>query len=198
MQISRQTIKHIADAAQSSPDLTQADLVINCTGLSSLKLGGVEDESMFPGRGQIVVVSNVPGRMMGTSGTDDGPDELTYIMHRAAGGGTVLGGCYQPGSWDEKVDVALADRIMRRSVELCPQLVPEGAGIEALNIIRHSVGLRPMRKGGIRVEAEEIYGSSGRPVKVVHNYGHGGYGYQTSWGAAQEVARLAEAALQTT
>jgi hypothetical protein len=33
-----------------------ADVVINCTGLSSKTLGGVLDDKMYPARGQIVVV----------------------------------------------------------------------------------------------------------------------------------------------
>lgn len=72
-----------------------ADLIVNCTGLSASKLGGVEDQSVVPARGQIVVVRNVAPAMFAVSGTDDGSDEACYIMSRAAGGGTILGGCYQ-------------------------------------------------------------------------------------------------------
>lgn len=57
-----------------------ADLVVNCTGLASLKLGGVEDKLMYPIRGQIVVVRNDAGKMYGISGTDDGSEEIMYIM----------------------------------------------------------------------------------------------------------------------
>lgn len=62
-----------------------ADLVVNCTGLGALKLGGVEDKHMMPIRGQIVVVRNEANLMCSTSGTDDGEDEVCYIMQRAAG-----------------------------------------------------------------------------------------------------------------
>ena len=172
------------------------DVVVNCTGLSSLFLGGVEDKTLYPARGQIVLVSNNPGIMAGVSGTDDGPDEATYVMHRAGGGGTVLGGCLQVGKWESQPDPNLAIRIMRRAIEVCPQLVPEGEGIEALQVIRHAVGLRPMRKDGIRVEKEVIQSPDGRRVTVVHNYGHGGYGYQTSWGAAEEAVSLLLEALR--
>jgi D-amino-acid oxidase len=169
----------------------RADLVINCTGISSLKLGGVEDKSVYPGRGQIVVVRNDPGYMCSVSGTDDGPDEAMYMMCRAAGGGTILGGCMQVDNWESQPDPNLATRIMKRCVDLVPELVPEGKGIEALSIIRHGVGLRPMRKGSIRVEKEVIDG-----VPVVHNYGHGGYGYQTSYGSAEAVEKLVQEALR--
>ncbi|KAK1061781.1 D-amino acid oxidase [Friedmanniomyces endolithicus] len=175
---------------QTSTTPASAPIVVNCTGLASLRLGGVEDAAVYPARGQIVVVRNDPQVMASVSGTDDGSDEATYIMHRAAGGGCILGGCLQKDNWESQPDPNMAVRIMKRCVELCPKLVPEGKGIEALSIVRHSVGLRPMRKGGPRVERETIDG-----VPVVHNYGHGGYGYQTSYGAAQAAGRLVRKAL---
>lgn len=75
---------------------------------------------------------------------------------------------------------------MERSVEICPALTG-GKGIEHLSVIRHAVGLRPMREGGPRVEKENIDG-----VWVVHQYGHGGYGYQASYGSAEVALRLVE------
>ncbi|KAK3691258.1 D-amino acid oxidase [Vermiconidia calcicola] len=182
---------HVADAADMHHSGKRADLVVNCTGLSSLFLGGVEDAALYPGRGQIVLVRNEAPHMYSTSGTDDGSDEAMYIMHRAAGGGCILGGCMQAGNWESQPDPSLATRIMKRCVDICPELVTEGKGIEGLSIVRHGVGLRPMRNGSIRVESEIISG-----VAVVHNYGHGGYGYQTSYGAAQEAERLVKEALR--
>jgi D-amino-acid oxidase len=81
----RAVFKHIADAANAHHSGQKADVVINCTGLSSKTLGGVLDDKMYPARGQIVVVRNDPGPMMSTSGTDDGEAEALYIMTRAAG-----------------------------------------------------------------------------------------------------------------
>lgn len=194
--IKRGIINHISEAAQLHHTGNRADLVVNATGLASLKLGGVEDMKVYPARGQIVLVRNEPGVMASTSGTDDGDDEAVYIMQRAAGGGTVLGGCLQAGQWESQPDPNLATRIMKRAVMLCPQLVPQGAGIEGLSVIRHGVGLRPMRNGGIRVEKEVISGLDGRKVAVVHNYGHGGYGYQASYGTAEVAIKLAEELLR--
>lgn len=152
-------------------------------------LGGVEDKTVVPARGQIVLVRNDPGRMLSVSGTDDGSDEACYIMTRAAGGGTVIGGSYQKGSWESQPDPNLAVRIMRRAVELCPALTG-GKGIEALDVVRHGVGLRPVREAGARIEKEKI-----GETWVVHNYGAGGAGYQSSYGCAQAAVDLVEEAL---
>jgi D-amino-acid oxidase len=54
------------------------------------------------------------------------------------------------------------------------------------------VGLRPVREGGTRVEKERI-----GATWVVHNYGAGGAGYQSSYGCAQAAVDLVEEALRT-
>lgn len=81
----RAVVKHVAEAAHAHHSGQRADLVVNCTGLSSRTLGGVKDTTLLPARGQIVVVRNDPGLMCSISGTDDGDDEVTYMMTRAAG-----------------------------------------------------------------------------------------------------------------
>ena len=166
------------------------DLVLNCTGLNARTLGGVEDLTVVPARGQIVLVRNTSSAMMSISGTDDGADEACYIMTRAAGGGTILGGSYQKGNWESQVDPSLAVRIMKRAVALNPGLVEEGKGLEGLDIIRHGVGLRPVREGGTRIEKEKIGGTW-----VVHNYGAGGAGYQSSFGCSMEAVQLVDEVL---
>jgi D-amino-acid oxidase len=162
---------------------------------------------MVPIRGQTVLVRNNSG---GDFFFDDGKelDEVCYIMQRAAGkdssltkhhgksrlnligGGTLLGGCTQLGNWDSQVDPNLANRIMKRAIDLCPALT-DGKGIEHLSIINHGVGLRPFRLGGPRLETEKIDG-----VRVVHHYGHAGYGYQTSYGSSREAVKLVENVLR--
>lgn len=155
------------------------------------KLGGVEDKTVVPARGQIVIVRNEAGKMLDVSGTDDGDGEACYVMTRAAGGGTILGGSYQLGNWDSQADPNLAVRIMKRAVKMCPQLT-DGKEIEHLDIIRHSVGLRPVRANGTRIEKERI-----GDTWEVHNYGAEGAGYQSSYGCAQAAVNLAEEALAT-
>jgi hypothetical protein len=105
------------------------------------------------------------------------------------GGGTALGGSSHV-SWDRAPDLELAERIMRRSIRICPQLVPEGSGIEALRVIRHQVGLRPIRHGGARVESEILEDPSAGQLRVVHCYGAGGFGFQASYGMANKAVNL--------
>ena len=83
--LKRAIFKHIAEAAHSHHSGKKADVIVNCTGLSALKLGGVKDEKMVPARGQTVLVRNEADAMYGTSGTDDSDDEVCYMMRRAAG-----------------------------------------------------------------------------------------------------------------
>lgn len=182
----RAVLKHICEVSQLVQCGLKVDVVLNCTGLMASVLGGVEDKTVVPARGQIVVVRNDAGKMMDFSGTDDEDGDACYIMTRAAGGGTILGGCYQKGNWESQVDPNLAVRIMERAVKACPALTG-GRGIGNLDIIRHGVGLRPVRESGTRVEKERI-----GDLWVVHNYGAGGAGYQSSYGCAQNAVHLVE------
>ena len=77
---------HICEAANVLQSGKNADLVVvNCTGLSAFNLGGVEDKKMTPVRGQTVLVRSEPNIGGGSSGTDDGDDEICYVIQRAAG-----------------------------------------------------------------------------------------------------------------
>lgn len=185
----RALFEHVLDASYLNfHPCGKVDIIINCTGLMASKLGGVQDRTVVPARGQIVVVRNDAPNMFSMSGTDDGDAEACYIMTRAAGGGTILGGSYQKGSWESQPDPNLAVRIMKRAVEVYPALTG-GNGIEGLDVIRHAVGLRPVREGGNRIEREVIGG-----VWVVHNYGAGGAGYQCSYGCAEAAVDLVDEA----
>lgn len=54
--LKRGVVKSVGDAAQMHSSGKKADVIVNCTGLGALKLGGVQDKKVFPGRGQTVVV----------------------------------------------------------------------------------------------------------------------------------------------
>jgi D-amino-acid oxidase len=175
----RAIFPHICDTAKVGVHHSglAADLVVNCTGLSASKIGGVEDKTVVPARGQIVLVRNEAPAMYSISGTDDGEDETCYIMTRAVGGGTILGVCYQKGNWESQPDPNLATRIMKRAAELCPELTG-GKGIEHLDVIRHGVGLRPVREGVRELRLRRSTAS------------------QSSYGCALEAVKLIDHALQ--
>ncbi|UNI17528.1 D-amino acid oxidase [Purpureocillium takamizusanense] len=162
-----------------------ASVIVNATGLGSHKLGGVRDPALYPVRGQTVLVRNETTPMVLCSGSSDGPGEELYVMQRAGGGGTVLGGTYDVGNWDTEPDPNVASRIMARAVRARPGMAG-GRGVAGLSVIRHAVGLRPARRGGVRLEREALDGAT----TVVHNYGHGGFGYQSSYGYAAGVVEL--------
>jgi D-amino-acid oxidase len=54
-------------------------------------------------------------------------------------------------------------------------------------IVKETVGLRPFRKKGFRVEKQELGNKT-----IVHNYGHGGSGWSLSWGTAKLAVDLAQ------
>lgn len=85
MIFSRCIFNHISEAANAHHSGQKADVTVNCTGLSAGKLGGVMDEKIMPARGQTMLVRNEADVMASNSGTDDGDDEVCYIMQRAAG-----------------------------------------------------------------------------------------------------------------
>jgi D-amino-acid oxidase len=188
----RFTVSHIRDAFKMTTPAPA--LVVNATGLLASRLGGVEDKSVIPIRGQLVIVENESHGVFLSSifnkELDQSIGENMYIIDRPNGGGTAIGGSNYE-TWDSKPDMALAKRMMRRAIQIRPELVPEGAGIEALRVVRHQVGFRPFRKGGVRVEIDDTDTSEQEKVgKIVHAYGLGSAGFQRSWGLAGEVLGL--------
>jgi hypothetical protein len=166
--VKRSILHDISDARGLHASGRVATIVVNCTGLGAATLLGVQDSAVYPARGHVVLLRNdTAGRITFVSGTDDGPEETTYIMQRPAGGGTIVGGCYQANKTAADADPAMGERILERAIKLVPALA-DGKGRVGLDVIRHGVGLRPVRKGGYRVEREQRQGWT-----VVHNYGHG-------------------------
>ncbi|ODV91413.1 hypothetical protein CANCADRAFT_32066 [Tortispora caseinolytica NRRL Y-17796] len=199
IRLKRVKLAHINDAVKYHPKGTP-DYVVNCTGVMVSTLGGINDPNAIPIRGQIVLVRDpCPNRfgldtMLSISGVDGSPwvqsetrQELFYSMSRGDGT-TVLGGCFVAGDYTDSVDPRLADRIVARAKQYLPELLNEQGEFE---IIRHVVGWRPGRVGGPRLEIESAP-LPGTNVKVVHNYGAGGGGYQGSRGMAVTVAHIIE------
>lgn len=57
------------------------------------------------------------------------------------------------------------------------------------NILRTVAGVRPCRRGGLRLEAERLGADAGGKL-LIHNYGHGGCGVTIGLGTGDEVVRL--------
>lgn len=116
-------------------------------------------------------------------------NKIGYCIVRPGSGTTVLGGTKDVGNWNCEPDDEATGRILRTAGELCPELLNEKGVFKVLGV---QAGLRPSRKGGARVEREVWRGGDGMKRVVLHNYGHGGAGYQNSVGAANKVVRLME------
>jgi D-amino-acid oxidase len=83
--IQRAIVAHILDAKNQHVNGKEADVIVNCTGSAARDLGGVEDKTVVPARGQTVLVRNTPGSMVGISSTDGEKDHMSYMMTRAGG-----------------------------------------------------------------------------------------------------------------
>lgn len=94
-----------------------------------------------------------------------------------------LGGCRQYDSYNLNVDKYDSMAIKER----CYNMIP---GLRKANIVNERVGLRPHRDP-VRVEKEFIEDDM-QTCKVVHNYGHGGYGVTTAPGTALYALELAK------
>ena len=65
-----------------------ADIVVNYTGLLAARLGGVEDNSLIPERGQLVIVENESHGLFSFTGDEDmhkDVGECCYIIERPGG-----------------------------------------------------------------------------------------------------------------
>lgn len=110
------------------------------------------------------------------------PGETTYIIPRPDGS-VILGGTFQHDNWDLSVDHKTARRIFERCTTFHPALLPS----RGARVISHNVGLRPARRGGPRVEIENMQlplsnelvpcqdddSRKKRELKVIHAYGFG-------------------------
>jgi D-amino-acid oxidase len=153
---------------------TDADLVVNCTGLGARLTAS--DPTVTPVRGQVLTVE--PCGLTEWLLADRSPVDLTYVVPRP--NDVVVGGTCQPGDWNLTVDPPTTAAILDRVAELVPQL-------RNAKIIRQRVGLRPARP---TVRCELVRTSTGEPV--IHCYGHGGSGITVSWGCADEVLTLVQ------
>lgn len=183
----RHTVNNITDFLTNG----ELDYVINCTGISSRSILGVEDPSVYPIRGQTVVVeNNFPFKLSVKVHDPEHPNESFYLMPRVEGG-CVIGGCQLSDNWDSKPDLDMSTRILNKALRFCPQLVDPNYqnNPTTLKVVRHQVGLRPGRKGDVRVERDPLND------RLIHNYGAGGTGFQSSYGTCSKVVAIVDSIL---
>ena len=179
------------DEAAEVGGLGPEGVVVHCAGLGARQTVG--DDTMFPIRGQLVVVR--PGAPVGHRVDDDEDAAPAYVLPRSEDE-VILGGTAQAGDARGEADAAEEAAILERCRRLLAPLAGgggegdggeprEGDPLDGLEIIDSVVGLRPGRPE-VRLEVEPA-AAAGRPV--VHNYGHGGSGFTVCWGCAEEVAQ---------
>lgn len=164
--IRKRSVKALQDLAG------EFDIIINCTGLGARELCG--DTSLTPIRGQVFKVKAPWIKQCLYADFD------TYIIPGIDY--VTLGGCRQFDSWTTTIDKHDANSIWERCLKIMPSL-------RNAQIVREWAGLRPYRPV-VRVEKECLTVRGGGTLKVVHNYGHGGYGVTCAPGTAKEAVRM--------
>ncbi|KKY16047.1 putative d-amino acid [Phaeomoniella chlamydospora] len=159
----------------------EAHAVVNCAGLDAGILVG--DETCFPTGGQTVLVRGQAHQIVTRRNELSGDPWEALVIPRPGENVTMLGGCKRAGNWNTEPDNEITETILERCKLLAPELLNEKGNFD---IVAVRVGLRPSRKGGPRVEVEEL--ENGK--FAVHNYGHHSAGFEGSVGAAEAVAKL--------
>ncbi|ORY25531.1 hypothetical protein BCR39DRAFT_543895 [Naematelia encephala] len=205
--IIRQRLMSI-DEAFDLPQIGPVKLVVNALGLGARALAGVEDEKMYPARGQTVLVyaPGVKTCVMHTEGFMAPPPKAgekplpppAYIIPRPGPEDhVVLGGTYIKDDYSTLPDLRESERILKACYALEPRLAgPNGKSWRDIKVVSHNVGLRPAREGGARLELEERHARKGDKA-VVHAYGFGSAGFQCSLGVAEKAAELVSSYLET-
>jgi len=155
---------------------------------------------VFPVRGQVALI-RAPWIKFGRTASHLEKGLWTYIIPRRCGD-VILGGTKQDNDWYPVARPETTLEILDRCLALCPELLPahmrgdhEPTGKDLLPLLlEEGCGFRPARKGGIRLEVDWIEGRTGK-IPVVFNYGHGGGGFQSSWGTATTALELLEKSL---
>ena len=116
-----------------------------------------------------------------------------------------MGGTRDIDDWTREPRRETTFDILKRALEICPLLAPPAVRItgreptvdDLLPLIEAEVvGFRPSRKpsgendSGLRLEKGIPLSTNFGEVDVVYNYGHGGFGWQSCWGCAEEVVHL--------
>lgn len=186
-------------AQHHQPELPVPGAVVNASGM------GFGDTNCFPSRGQFILVSNSYDRTVSHHSADG---HSTVIIPRPLGGGCVIGGTKEPNNWSPVNSPSAVDEILRRITAICPDLLQPVEGDPSskpqIHVKEPYIGRRPMRKGGLRLEQEQLqvqsttadgFSNERFNLSVVHCYGAGPSGYKIGWAAATRAVALVEECL---
>ncbi|KAI1872065.1 uncharacterized protein JN550_004268 [Neoarthrinium moseri] len=155
-------------------ELGNVDVVVNCSGV------GFNDDKVFITRGQTCLVANTCDATVTRQNADG---SWAFCVPRNFEGGTIIGGTKEPNDWNP----APSEQVRRSLLDKFAASYPSILGSEGkFVVLKDIVGRRPTRKGGMRLEKEQVVGGK----CVIHAYGLGGRGYELSWGVAEGVATL--------
>ena len=161
------------------------DYIINCAGLGASELA---NEYMYPLRGALVRIKNDGKRFpvldkayCVSFDEKTREQDIVFIVPRGKNH-VVLGALAEENEYDKEINLSNYQPVKdmyNRCKEFLPQL--ENSELDTQEPVR--VGLRPFRKGNVRLEFD-------RDNKIIHNYGHGGAGITFSWGCAEEIVEM--------
>lgn len=154
------------------------DIVCNCSGFGAKEL--CQDLTVTPIRGQVFKVKAPWVKNFYYEDYD------AYIL--PGFDAVTLGGTREFDCYDAEVNKYDSQRIWERCVAVVPSL-------KNAEVLREWVGWRPYRPF-VRVQKETITFPSGKTLKVVHNYGHGGYGVMTAPGTSMHAVQLVQETLR--
>jgi D-amino-acid oxidase len=179
--------------------MTSCTSIVNALGLSARNLFLTSDPAeaarLHPIRGQTVLVRGELAeiRTFQSYNATSSKTGIAYAIPRPGSGTTVLGGCNIVDEWSIKVDEEMTAEILENATKLVPELVvkDDTAMEPRFDVIKAQVGLRPGRRGGARVEPENVSLVNGE-IYIVHSYGFAGAGFQNSVGVASKVLGIIE------
>jgi D-amino-acid oxidase len=176
-----------------------ANVIINCSALGSKILAN--DLSCYALRGALLRIINdgtdFPKITSALSISADaaGSEENGIVFLVPRNDNTlVLGGVAQPDV--EELNLTVDSPIIKRMRERCEKFLPFLKNARLDPEYPFAQGLRPARKGNVRVERElRARPNGGGASCIIHNYGHGGSGWSFSFGCAAEVVMLVQETL---
>lgn len=131
--------------------------------------------------GQTCVVANECSETVTRQNADG---SWSFAIPRNFDGGTVIGGTKEPDNWEAEPSPDTRTWLLDNIAVTYPRILQDAGG--EMRVLRDIVGRRPTRKGGMRLEKEDL--GDGR--LIIHAYGLGGRGYELSWGVADAVVQL--------